>query len=396
LKLALWTPSAATGWVAALQPHLESEVDLELVRAEPPSRPRADLHLYHVTDDPAHGFVYRALLRQPGAVVLEEWGLHRLVHAETVGRGDVATYLHEARRAHGEMGTFVARQVVRGLAGGLPALLTVNDRVLDASLGLVATSAAVRARVMARLPTRAVVHLPLAFAGAAALPGREEARAALRLAVDRFVIVAVQPVADPAPPEGIARALRRVCEVEPRATTLWTACDDPRRPTALGAADVVVALEHPVRAGIAPAVADAVAAGLPTLVTAGSGAAREVPEGIVVPVSPGRTEGAEVEALVRRLLDEPSLRERVGRLARTYAADRRRPDKAARDLAAFLRGLAGGAEASLDAIGADRFTEGTLLAGALEELRWTAREVGLETLPPGLASLARRLFGGVP
>jgi glycosyltransferase involved in cell wall biosynthesis len=381
------------GWVAALRPHLEREIDLELVGAEPPSRPEADLHLYHVADDPAHGFVYRALVQQPGALVLEEWRLHRLVHAETAGRGDLGAYLREARRAHGEMGSFVARQVLRGLGGGLASLLAMNDRVLEASLGLVATSEAVRACAAGRLPDRPVVRLPLAFAGASVLPGRREARAAIGLEPERSVVVAVRPADDTAPPERIARALGRLCEAEPYLTALWTAHDDPRRRTRLGAADVVVALEHPVRSGLAPAVVEAVAAGLPTLVTAGSGGAREFPEGVVVPVSPGRTEGEEVEALVRRLLADPPLRERVGRLARTHAAGRRRPAQTARDLVAFVRGLAASGKAALEAITADRSMEGTLLGGAIGELRWSARELGLTALPPGLAPLVEGLLG---
>jgi len=395
VKVALWTPSAATGWVAALRPHLESAIDLEVIGTEPRALPEADIHLHHVADDPAHGFVYRALLRQPGAVVLEEWGLHRLVHAETAGRGDAGAYVREARRAHGETGAFVARQVVRGLGGELPALLTLNDRVLDASLGLVATSEAL-ARAVLRTSTRPVVHLSLAFAGTRALPGREEARAALRLEADRLVVAAVRPASDPAPPERILRALRRVCEAEPRATTLWTAHDDPRRPTALAAADVVVVLEHPMRKGIASAIAEAVAAGLPTLVTVGSGAAREMPAGIVVPVSPGLTEAGEVEALVRHLLAEPSLRERVGRLARTYAAARGRPEQAASAVVAFLQGLAAGPKESLDAMRGERIGEGALLAGALEELRWNARELGLVAPPSGVAPLVGGLFGRAP
>lgn len=393
MRLALWTPRPATDWVAALRPHLEREVDLELVDVEPPSVPEADLHLYHVADDPAHGFVYRALVGQPGVVILEEWGLHRLVHAETAGRGDLGAYLREARRAHGETGTFVARQVMRGLGGRLFALLSMNDRVLEASLGLVATSETVRARAAARLPSRPVVHLPLAFAGVADLPGREEARAAIGLAPERSLVVAVQAAGDSAPPERIVDALRRVCEAEPHAAALWTAHDDPQRPRRLGAADVVVALEHPVRAGLAPAVAEAVAAGLPTLVTAGSGAARELPEGVVVPVSPGRTEGEEVETLVRRLLAEPSLRDRMGQRARTYAAERRRPAQAARDLVAFLRELAASKKAALDAIAADRGEEGTLLGWAMEEVRWGARDLGLVGLPLRLGALVGPLFG---
>ena len=55
--------------------------------------------------------------------MLHEWSLHHLVLHETVERGDLASYLREMRRAHGERGTFVARQVARALGGDLlPAL----------------------------------------------------------------------------------------------------------------------------------------------------------------------------------------------------------------------------------------------------------------------------------
>jgi hypothetical protein len=370
------------------------EVEMELVGAEPSSEPEAGLHLYHVADDPAHGFVYRALLRQPGVVVLEEWGLHRLVHAETAGKGDVGAYLREARRAHGETGAFLARQVVRGLGGAwLPALLAMNDRVLEASLGLVATSEAVRARAAARLPGRLVVHLPLAFAGGPPLPARSEARAALGLRPEQLVVVAVHPGRDVGPPEPIVRALGRVGEAYPGVPVLWAAEDDPQCSTRLAAADVVVALEHPVRAGVAPAVAAAVAAGRPTLVTAGSGVARELPEGVIVPVSPGATEGEEVEALVRRLLADARLRERIGGLARTHLAALGDPGRVAGDLVKLVREVAASREATLRAIAADRATEGTLAAWALEEVRWGAHDLGLADLPVGLGPLVESLFG---
>ena len=86
MRVVLWSPRAGRGWVAAVQPYLEREVRVDVVGEEPRSAPVADVDLYHVDDDPAHGFVYRTLLRRPGIVVLEQWGLHRLVHAETAGR----------------------------------------------------------------------------------------------------------------------------------------------------------------------------------------------------------------------------------------------------------------------------------------------------------------------
>jgi hypothetical protein len=114
-----------------------------------------------VAGAPAHGFVYRALLGRPGIVLLAAWGLHDLVHAETAGRGDASAYRREARREHGDTGEFVARQVLAGLGGALPALLAMNARVLGASLALVAFTEELRARAQARLPGRPVLHLPL-------------------------------------------------------------------------------------------------------------------------------------------------------------------------------------------------------------------------------------------
>jgi hypothetical protein len=119
----------------------------------------ADVHVYDVADDPGHGYVYRALLRRPGVVVLEHWSLHRLVHAETAARGDVAAYRREARLGRGEAGTFVAEQVLAGRGGALPALLAWNERVLAAALALGTASEDVERRARARLGSRPVLGL---------------------------------------------------------------------------------------------------------------------------------------------------------------------------------------------------------------------------------------------
>jgi hypothetical protein len=391
LKLALWSPRVRSGWVAALRPFLERGADLRLVpESAAAAPPDADLHLYDVADDPAHGYVYRALARRPGVVVLASWSLHRLVHAETAGRGDVAAYLREARRAHGEKGTFVARQVLRGLGGTLlPTLLPLNDRVLESSVGLVAPSENIRARASARLPGRPVIHLPLALEGVAPLPGRGEARRSLGLAPEEPIVTALRPGEADSPPARVAEALARV-----PSAVLWTSDDDPRRDERLAAADVVVALEHPVGGALPGAIASALAAGRPTLVSAGSAAAVEFPEGVVVPVSPGLTERGEVEALVRRLLEDAPLRARVGRLARAHVEGLRDPARSAHSLLALVAVVARDGAATLRALAADRAAEGTLLGWALEEVRWGARDLGIVGLPLGIEPLLGPLLGG--
>jgi hypothetical protein len=158
LRLALWT-AQPLAWPAGLVAQQSPGAELVIVAREPGVE--ADLHVYDVTASAACGFVYRALLREPGLVVLSDWNLHDLVYTETAGRGDGAAYLREMRRAHGPTGAFVARQVLRDLGGVLPALTPLNARVLDASLGLVATTEAVLALARASLRGRPVVHLPL-------------------------------------------------------------------------------------------------------------------------------------------------------------------------------------------------------------------------------------------
>lgn len=383
MRLALWTPYPDAAWVVALLPLLRREAEVVLVPGEDVGAPAADLHLYHVADDPAHVFVHRALRFRPGLVLLADWGLHRLVHA--CAAGDVGAYLAEARRAHGEMGTFVARQVARGLGGELlPALLTLNDRVLEASLGLVAFTEYVRARAAARLPGRPVAHLPLAFVGSGeVLPGRDAARAALGVRADEALVASLSPES--------GRALERVGAGGRVRVRPWR---ENEGSLLLAAADVAVALEYPPGGGLPPSLARALAAGLPTLVSAGTAAAAEMEDGVVVKVSPGPTEAAELAALLDRLLVDAALRRRVGALALAHAGARRDPAPVAASLHALARVVARTGAEELRAFAADRAEEGTLLASALEEVRGGARELGLVGLPPGLEPLVGPLLGG--
>ena len=178
MRLAVWTPGGRGGGVQALLPHLARELDLAVVEAEPAATVPADVHAYDVADDPAHGFVYRALRREPGVVWLRDWTLHRLVHAETAGRGDARAYRREARRDLGERGAFVAEQVLAGRGGALTTLLPLNGRVLEASLGLAATDEAVLRRAAPRLGGRPAILLP---------PGRPDAAARALVSLARAV-----------------------------------------------------------------------------------------------------------------------------------------------------------------------------------------------------------------
>jgi len=219
MRVALWTPSPESGWAAAVAPHLARDVDLVLVGSTPARAPDADVDMYHVAGPPAYGFVYQALLERPGLVVLEQWNLHALVLAETAGRGNPDVYRREARRAHGERGTFVARQVLAGLGGALQALLAMNQRVLEASLGLVAFDEGVCARAAALLPGRPVEKLAFDRRVAGAKPAAAYADGDASTLADALLRL-IRELAPGAEQERHAFAARRAEEGTPLASAL--------------------------------------------------------------------------------------------------------------------------------------------------------------------------------
>lgn len=389
MRLALWTPRPGAAWLDALLPRLRREVDLTLVAEAPASPPESDLDLYDVADDPAHGFVVRALLERPGLVLLSDWTLHRLVRAETAGRGDAGGYRAAARRSRGDTGAFIAGQDLAGRGGeALLSLVPLNEGVLDAALGVVALAEGVRSRVAARLPGRPVVHLPLLFlAEPAALPDRASARAALGVA-DAGCVVAVLSAPGPL----ARRVLAAVAETEPGVAVRDWPTDAGEASWLLAAADVAVAVEDPPGRALAASVVQAVAAGLPTLVSAGTLAAGDLPDGVAVHVSPGAAEAAQLEALVRRLVRDARLRDRVGALARTHAAERRTPGPVAARLLSLAGDLAPSAGPARAALAAARADEATPLGWAAGEVRWAAGELGLPSLPPGIEPLLEPLL----
>jgi glycosyltransferase involved in cell wall biosynthesis len=161
----------------------------------------------------------------------------------------------------------------------------------------------------------------------------------------------------------------------------------------LCAADLVLALRFPSHGEMSGALVRALGVGRPALVTAGTPAADEFPEGIVVPVDPGPHEEAELQALLEALLGSAGLREDLSRAAREHV--RRRHDLAATvdQLMAFLEGVLEGKDRTLAVLRAERAREGSLLAHALEEVRWAARDVGLGGAPQGVAAVLQELLG---
>jgi glycosyltransferase involved in cell wall biosynthesis len=430
MRLAVWSPappsrSGIADYVAEQLEPLARHHAVEWVRDEHAAgRPEAELDVYHVGNSPDHAFVYRAALARPGVVVLHDFSLHDLVRHETLGRGDAAAYRSEMRRAHGPAGSFVARQVARGLGGELlPALFTANDRLLEASLAVVALTRVTAQRVAARLPGRPVLHLPHHLAlPLSPPPSRAEARRALGLEPDALVVTAPGLATRAKRLELGVQVVARLHAERPALRLVVAGAVEPGLPLAewaqaaglgdalrvtgrlsledferhLAAADIVLALRFPSRGEMSGALVRALGVGRPALVTAGTAAAEEFPEGVVVPVAPGPRERGELEALIGALADEAGLRDAIGRVARAHVRRQHDREAGVERLAGFLEQVSARREALLDALAAARVPQQGLAGYLLGELRWSARQLGLPGLPAAAVPLVVGLAPEAP
>jgi glycosyltransferase involved in cell wall biosynthesis len=315
----------------------------------------------------------------------------------------------------------VGRQVARGLGGEVfPAMLPLNDRVLETSLAVVTLTRETLERVRRRLPGILALALPLHFASPLdPAPTRGEARRALGLPSDVPLVtapglgtaakrldLAVRAVArlreegsrvrlvvagDLDPAAGIQEAAREAGLGEGFLVTGRLSLEDFTRH--IVAADVVLALRFPSHGEMSAALVRALGLGRPALVSAGTPAGLEFPEGVVVPVTPGPVEAEELSALLRRLLEDPALRELIGRLAREHVIASHGLGPTVAMLSGFLREVHA-RRAELEAARERDPEEGTLAAFFREEVRWAARDLGLSSVGIGQADLFGDLGGG--
>lgn len=425
-RLNLWCPmppsaSGIADYAAEQLPILRERFEVAVVAAAPAgARPAADIDLYQVGNSPAHVYVYRAALERPGVVLLHDDCLNHLVLAEAVERGDRRGYLREMRRCYGERGSFLGRQVLRGLGGSSwPALLPLNDRLLESSLALVGLTRYVTERATPRLHPRPVLHLPHHLAlPLEPWPSRAEARRALGLD-ERALVVTAPGLASAA--KRIDVALRAVARLRRQWPALrlvvaggvdpgfdlqgLAASADPATLLVTGrlsledflrhlaAADVIVALRFPSHGEISGALVRSLGAGRAALVSSGTPAAEEFPEGLVVPVDPDRFESAEAEALLGVLLADPALREGIGARARAHVSARHALRPTTERLMEFVESVADDRERLEAALPPKQSGP---LGELLDEIHFAARDLELPGAPEGLGELLAPLCRATP
>ena len=439
MKIELWSPlpparSGIADHVAESLPFLTRLAEVTVVAEDPAAVDHAALggarlvaagdadpsalRLYELGNSHWHGFVYREALRVPGVLRLHEWSLHGLVLSQTFLRGDEPGYRRLMRAAYGGTGSFLAGQVAGGFCTPvIESLFPLSEHLVERARGVAPTTAFTLARAAAVSPGLPGLHLPLHASLPLPAPSRAQARAALGLPEDAFVVTApglVNPLKRLDVALRVAGRLRR----ELRALHFVVAGDNPPRlPLAdwardaglrgaftvtgrvsladlvrhLAAADVVLALRFPTLGEMSAVLLRALLVGRPTLVTAGTPAQLEFPEGLVVPVDAGRYEEAELLAMLSLLARRPQLREAIGTRARAFVREHHDPGRLAERLVAFLAQVAARPLAPpLDS------REGGLAADLLLDVRRACLELGLGRVPDDVRALAGELLSQSP
>jgi len=184
LRIAYFSPlppaqSGIADYSAAILPYLAERANLTLFTAEPARvttgltqqfdvRPLVsyptcrfefDAALYQMGNSTQHEAMYPYLLRYPGVVVLHDYSLHHFLAHRTVGQGNMPGYTREMGFALGGKGAALVWQVRRGRQASPLFELPLNDRLLSASLGVMANSRYAAERLRQQRPDRPVQRI---------------------------------------------------------------------------------------------------------------------------------------------------------------------------------------------------------------------------------------------
>lgn len=373
LKLAVFSPlnpqpSGISDYTEELLPRLArgAEVDLFVEGFEPSNRDvvanfrafdyarhpqhlrrldRYDAVLYMFGNDPRYHAGMHAVMRDvPGIVVLHDYAYQHFFIGLSQMRNDPGLYLRELEACEGALER--SRAEAAFAAGVLPPQLAcplrwpLNQRLVAGARGVVVHSAWAESRLKEQGLTAPVARIPLLIEFAdAAVPSAGMGRRG-EASIGSFGLAT--------PEKGIERTLRCLAALrEEYAFRYWVVGGgNPHLDVAglsqrmsladrvtitghvpfselrcrMAAMDIGVNLREGTVGETSASLVRLMAAGVPCVVT-DVGAFHELPDDCVIKIPLGDGGDAELERALRRLLDDPNLRVRMGTRARAYAAE---------------------------------------------------------------------------
>lgn len=380
LRIAYFSPmppsrSGIADYSAALLPHLAEVADVTVFSDTaaapldgitllptdhyPLVRDQFDLSLYQMGNSDQHEAIYDTLLTYPGVVVLHDFFIHHFVRHRTAGHGDWPNYEREMIYALGADGRRLGRAVRAGQVAAPLFELPLNNRLIDAALGLVVHSQFAAERIR---EARADVPLTIAPPLIEIRDGRPR-RAELGLPDDAVIFGSYGQITAEKQIDQALRALAEVRADYPESHYLLVGEPQPDVDLAaliaqingadfihqigfvetletfvdwIHTTDVVVNLRLPTVGETSAVALRAMAAGRP-LIVFDHGWYSELPAGAAIKVPPG--DAAALREAMARLAASPDLRRTMGAAGRRYVEQHCRPAHVARAVIDFLHNV---------------------------------------------------------
>jgi glycosyltransferase involved in cell wall biosynthesis len=309
-----------------------------------------DAVLYHLGNNPFHGFVYRSALDRPGVAVFHDYVMHHLIaHLMLEDGKDLPRYERLLDEAYGPGHARLVDLRYEGVATEFEKFLfPLNEHVARASTGIVVhnhESAALLAEVAPHVPISVVPHHagrpPESVAGV----DRAEARRRLGLDPDAFLVGHFGYVTRPKQPAAVLGGFARLAAIRPDAQLVLIGSDRTGggldllarrlgiegRMRAVGyvelptfylylrAVDAVVNLRYPSAGESSGTFARALAEGRPVIVN-DLGSFAEVPDDVAPKVDVDGDQAGQVGVHLVRLAEDPAHRAAIEAAARHYAS----------------------------------------------------------------------------
>ncbi len=321
-----------------------------------------DLILYHLGNNPHHVGIYDLALRLPGAVVLHDYVLHNLVARCTLLRGDLAGYIWHLAYECGEEGVALALRRHHGVFGeNEQFLIPLNRVLLDRSCGVVVHNSWVEERVRRAHPDLIVRRIPHHLADWP-LPNPQAARRRLGLQpeevllasfgflstskrIDRLLQVYARLlkrqarvrcflVGEPAPCFDLPTLLSRYGVADRVVVTGYLGLSEFY--TLIAACDIAVNLRYPSAGETSGSLVRLLGCGKAVLVSNVDQFALW-PEGTCLKVDLGPGEEEMLHEYIWRLIEDESLRRRLGENARRYIQAHHSLERSLEGYRAFLQ-----------------------------------------------------------
>ena len=374
MRVAFFSPlppcrSGIADYSATLAEHLAPLVDLELFAdADRPFDPSSfDIALYHLGNNPYHGFVYEAALRHPGVVVMHESNLHHLITDLTIRRNDWDAYLRECEYEGGPEALAYARRVRALEVGPDYEGVRMTSRVLESARAVIVHSQFMVDEMVASGFGGPIARIP----HGAWIPDADRNAWRYRLGLDESTpLIGIFGFLKPY--KRIAeslRAFRRLLRVAPAAKMILVGEPHPEFPLQslirtlglsaavrvmgfapiddftgyMAACDIVLNLRYPTVGESSGSLLRALGLGKAVLVSA-VGAFQEFPDDVCLKVPVGAGEEDLIFEYLNLLVSRPDVARALGERAAQYVKEECNWDRVACQYASFLKSVVEGSQ----------------------------------------------------